>query len=163
MERPSFIRHWTELENEHSGHYPGDTELMAITAPLGAKLGLERIAVNHVRLLPGRRTSYPHAESLEEEFIFVLEGTPDVWVDGHLHRLSPGESVAFVPGTGICHTFINNTDDEVKLLVIGDRPIDANRVRYPKNEAHEATRKDRWVDWPARELGPHDGKPDRQR
>ncbi|RKP49351.1 cupin domain-containing protein [Trinickia fusca] len=163
MERPSFIRHWTELENEDNSHYRGDTELMAITAPLGTKLGLARIAVNHVRLLPGRRTSYPHCESLEEEFIFVLEGTPDVWVDGHLHRLSPGESVAFVPGTGICHTFINNTDDEVKLLVIGDRPLEANRIRYPRNEAYEATRKDRWVDWPAREMGPHDGKPDRQR
>jgi len=162
MERPDFIRHWTELEGEDNKHYPGDTELQGIGAPLAAKLGLTRIGIHHVRLLPGRRTSYPHAESAEEEFAFVLEGTPDVWIDGHLHRLAPGDSVAFPAGTGICHTFLNNTDQEARLLVIGERPKDENRIRYPMNEAYEATREDRWVDWPARPLGPHDGKPTRK-
>lgn len=162
MERPDFIRHWTELEGEDNKHYPGDTELQGIGAPLAAKLGLTRIGIHHVRLLPGRRTSYPHAESAEEEFAFVLEGTPDVWIDGHLHRLAPGDSVAFPAGTGICHTFLNNTDQEARLIVIGERPKDENRIRYPKNEAYEATREDRWVDWPARPLGPHDGKATRE-
>jgi uncharacterized cupin superfamily protein len=160
MERPSFIRHWKELEGEDDAHYTGDTELLAIGAPLAARLGLTRIGIHHNRLPPGRRTSYPHAESAEEEFVFVLEGHPDVWIDGHLHRLAPGDSVAFPAGTGICHTFINNTDDEVRLLVIGETPKDENRIRYPMNEAHEARRKDRWLDWPTRPLGPHDGKPD---
>jgi uncharacterized cupin superfamily protein len=162
MERPDFIRHWTELEGEDNKHYPGDTELQGIGAPLAAKLGLTRIGIHHVRLLPGRRTSYPHAESAEEEFAFVVEGTPDVWIDGHLHRLAPGDSVAFPAGTGICHTFMNNTDQEARLLVIGERPKDENRIRYPMNEAYEATREDRWVDWPARPLGLHDGKPTRK-
>jgi uncharacterized cupin superfamily protein len=161
MDRPNFIRHWKELEGPDDSHYRGDTELMAIGAPLAHKLGLTRIGIHHNRLLPGRRTSYPHAESAEEEFVFVLEGTPDVWIDGHLHRLAPGDSVAFPAGTGICHTFINNSEEEVRLLVIGETSKDENRIRYPMNEAHEATREDRWVDWPARELGPHDGKPDR--
>ena len=163
MERPSFIRHWTELEGADDSHYDGDTELMAIGAPLAKALGLERIGIHHNRLLPGRRTSYPHAESAEEEFVYVLEGTPDVWIDGHLHALKPGDSVAFPAGTGICHTFINNTDHEVRLLVIGETLKDENRIRYPKNEAHEAKRPDRWIDWPVRELGPHDGKPTRNK
>jgi uncharacterized cupin superfamily protein len=157
MQRPDFIRHWTELENEAPGHYTGDSEPMALGAPLARKLGLTRIGIHHERLAPGRRTSYPHAESAEEEFVFVIEGTPDVWIDGHLHRLRPGDSVAFPAGTGICHTFLNNTAEEVRLLVIGETPKEENRIRYPRNEAYEATRKDRWVDWPTRELGPHDG------
>lgn len=160
MQRPPFIRHWTELEDEDNAHYDGDTELMAIGAPLAAKLGLTRIGIHHERLLPGRRTSYPHAESAEEEFVYVLEGTPDAWIDGHLHRLSPGDAVGFPAGTGICHTFINNTESEVRLIVVGEKPKDENRIRYPRNEAHEATRSDRWLDWPERELGPHDGLPD---
>ncbi|TKC88341.1 cupin domain-containing protein [Trinickia terrae] len=163
MERPDFIWHWTELEGEDNKHYPGDTELQGIGAPLAAKLGLTRIGIHHVRLLPGRRTSYPHAESAEEEFVFVIEGTPDAWIDGHLHRLAPGDSVGFPAGTGICHTFLNNTDQEVRLLVIGEKPKDENRIRYPMNEAYEATRADRWADWPARPLGPHDGKPSRKK
>ena len=160
MERPSFIRHWTELEGEDNAHYTGDTELMGIGAPLAAKLGLTRIGIHHVRLLPGRRTSYPHAESAEEEFVFVLEGTPDAWIDGHLHRLAPGDAVGFPAGTGICHTFMNNTDSEVRLIVVGEKAKEENRIRYPRNEAHEATRSDRWLDWPERALGPHDGLPD---
>ena len=162
MSRPDFIRHWSDLEDPDDGHfnaYPGDTELMSVGAPLARKLGLTRIGIHHERLPPGRRTSYPHAESAEEEFIFVLEGTPDVWIDGDLHRLSPGDSVAFPAGTGICHTFLNNTAQEVRLLVIGEANKVENRIRYPLNEGYEATRNDRWADWPARPLGPHDGKP----
>lgn len=159
MNRPDFIKHWQELETADDATYPGDTELMSIGAPLGRKLGLTRIGIHHERLPPGRRTSYPHAESAEEEFVFVLEGTPDVWIDGHLHRLAPGDSVGFPAGTGICHTFLNNSTQEVRLLVIGETSKTENRISYPKNRDHEATRKDAWNDWPARPLGPHDGKP----
>jgi uncharacterized cupin superfamily protein len=159
MERPEFIRHWSELENPDDSHYKDSTELHGIGAPLARKLGITRIGIHHVRLLPGRRTSYPHAESAEEEFVFVIEGAPDVWIDGHLHPLKPGDSVAFPAGTGICHTFINNTDQEVQLLVVGETDKQENRIRYPLNEDHEATRPDRWLDWPARPMGPHDGKP----
>ncbi|WP_126282233.1 cupin domain-containing protein [Burkholderia stagnalis] len=158
MQRPGYIKHWTELENPDDQHYPGDTERMEIGAPLARKLGLTRIGIHHVRLLPGRRTSYPHAESAEEEFAYVLEGTPDVWIDGNLHRLKPGDSVAFPAGTGICHTFLNNTREEVRMIVVGETPKPENRIRYPMNEAYEATRKDRWADWPERPIGPHDGK-----
>ncbi|MGA2550265.1 MAG: cupin domain-containing protein [Burkholderiaceae bacterium] len=158
MTRPEFVRHWTELETDDDSHYPGDSELMAVGAPLGRALGLTRIGIHHNRLAPGRRTSYPHAESAEEEFVYVLEGTPDVWIDGELHRLVPGDAVAFPAGTGICHTFLNNTDNEVRLLVVGETAKKENLIRYPLNEAHEATRNDRWVEWPKRPIGPHDGK-----
>jgi uncharacterized cupin superfamily protein len=158
MARPAFIRHWTELEGADDSHYPGDPELMAIGAPLARTFGLTRIGIHHERLLPGRRTSYPHAESAEEEFVFVLEGTPDVWIDGELHRLAPGDAVGFPAGTGICHTFLNNTESEVRLLVIGETPKAENRIRYPMNEVYEATRSDRWVDWPSRPIGSHDGR-----
>ncbi|CAG9221124.1 Cupin [Paraburkholderia tropica] len=158
MQRPAFIRHWTELEGPDDSHYTGDTELMGIGAPLARTFGLTRIGIHHVRLLPGRRTSYPHAESAEEEFVHVLEGTPDVWIDGHLHRLQPGDSVGFPAGTGICHTFLNNTRDEVRLMVVGEVTKPENRIHYPLNAAHQATRDDGWTDWPERPIGPHDGK-----
>ena len=158
MGRPGFIGHCTELEDGQAGHYPEDAELMAFGAPLGRALGLTRIGIHHERLPPGRRTSYPHAESAEEEFVFVLEQAPDVWIDGELHRLSEGFSVAFPAGTGICHTFLNNTSQEVRLLVIGEVTKLENRICYPMNEAYEASRADRGADWPARPLGPHNGK-----
>lgn len=159
MTRPACIRHWRDLEDADDAAYPGDTELMSIGAPLARKMGLTRIAIHHERLPPGRRTSYPHAESAQEEFVYVLEGTPDVWLDGHLHRLSPGDAVSFPPGTGICHSFLNNTGEEVRLLVIGEPNFPQNRIAYPTNPAYQASIGERgWTDWPAREMGPHDGK-----
>jgi uncharacterized cupin superfamily protein len=88
----------------------------------------------------------------------VLEGRPDVWIDGVLHPLEPGDAVAFPAGTGICHSFLNNTAEEVRLLVVGEKSKPENRIRYPLNEPYEQTREDRWTDAPARPLGPHDGR-----
>ena len=162
-ERPDFIRHWTELEGPDDGNYPGDDELMSIGAPLGRALGLTKIGIHHERLLPGRRTCYAHAESAEDEFVYVLEGYPDAWINGHLHPLKPGDAVAFPHGTGICHTFINNSDEEVRLLVVGEANKPENRSYYPLNQEYEATRKDRWVDVPEQQFGDHDGISDQRR
>ena len=156
--RPDFIAHWSELERPDDWTYDGDTELMAIDASLGRKLGLTRLGTHHVRMPPGRRTSYPHAESAEEEFVFVIEGHPDAWIDGVLHPLKPGDSVAFPARTGICHTFLNNTDEEVRLMVIGEKRKPENRTRYPLHPALERSIPTAWADAPARPLGPHDGR-----
>jgi uncharacterized cupin superfamily protein len=157
-ERPDFIAHWSELERPDDWTYPGDDELMAIDASIGRKLGLTRIGIHHVRVPPGRRTSYPHAESAEEEFVFVIEGHPDAWIDGVLYGLAPGDSVAFPAGTGICHTFLNNTAQDVRLLVIGEKRKPENRIRYPLNPALEQSIEFGWKDAPERTLGPHDGR-----
>ena len=157
-ERPDFIAHWRELEDAEPHQYRGDDELMGFDAPLGEKLGLTRIGIHHVRVPPGRRVSYPHAESAEEEFVFVIEGRPDAWIDGHLHPLAPGDAVAFPAGTGVCHTFLNNTAREVRLLVVGETPKPENLIAYPLNLPTQRAREDGWTDWPARPLGPHDGR-----
>ena len=39
----------------------------------------------------------------------------------------------------------------------GRRTKPENRVHYPLNPVHEATREDRWTDVPPRTLGGHDG------
>jgi uncharacterized cupin superfamily protein len=161
-DRPSSIVHWTQIERADDSHYDGDDELMSIGAQFARHFGLVRLGIHHERLLPGRRTSYPHAESAEEEFVFVIAGTPDVWLDGELHRLRPGDAVGFVAGTGICHSFLNNTAREVRLLVVGEAHKPQNRVYYPRNP-EQATRNDWWSDPPARSMGDHDGLTDRVR
>ena len=157
--RPSSIVHWTKIEAADDSHYGGDDELMSIGARFGRHFGLERLGIHHERLLPGRRTSYPHAESAEEEFVYVIVGTPDVWLDGELHRLRAGDAVGFRAGTGICHSFLNNSAGEVRLLVVGEAHKPENRVFYPRNP-EQATRKDWWSNPPPRSLGDHDGLTD---
>jgi uncharacterized cupin superfamily protein len=109
MTRPPEIVRWEEIERPEWS-YQGRSETMGRDADYGRHFGFARLGLHHVRLAPGHRTSLPHAESAEDEFILVLEGTPDVWLDGVLHRLAPGDAVGFKAGTGLAHTFLNNSD-----------------------------------------------------
>ena len=68
---------------------------------ISQELGTERLALHHVKLPNGYRTSLPHAESEEEEFVYVLKGEAIAWIDGHRHHLSTGDCIGFPSGTGI--------------------------------------------------------------
>ena len=151
------------IERTKPGGYEGDDEPFSFGAAFGRHFGLKALGIHHQRLLPGRRTSYPHAESAEEEFVYVLEGTPDVWLDGTLHRLKPGDGVGFPAGTGLSHSFLNNTESEVRLLVVGQTTRPENRVVYPRNPGRKAMIADWWNDPPQRPMGEHDGLTDKRR
>lgn len=162
MQKPEFIRHRREPEGAAVAAYLDSNEWFSIGLPLGRCLGLSRLGIHHERITPGRRSSYPHAESGEEEFACVLEGHPQVWINGRLYQLEPGDSVGFPAETGICHTFINNTEHEVRLLVVSEANKDDNRIYYPMNSCYAAQRKDRWIDHPPQFFGLHNGQPSRK-
>lgn len=166
IKRPPFIANYKELMNEDNACYPGSDELLSIGAPVGKKLGLNKIGVHIESLPPGRRTSWPHAESEEEEFAYVIEGHPHVWIDGYLHQLNPGDFVAFPAGTGIAHTFINNSEKNCLLLVGGEKTKAENLIFYPLHKGrNEELKKDGlyWENHPLHEMGDHDGLPDKLR
>ncbi len=124
-----------------------------------------RIGLHVVRLEPGERSSWPHAEEKEDEFVFVLDGTVDAWIDGELHPMKPGDLAAFPSGTGICHTFLNNGEHAAILLVGGEASKPDNRIFYPlhPHRRAEVAAGQWWDDIPLREQGPHDGRPDHLR
>jgi len=162
--RPSFIVSAQDVP-ERVHVYPQSTEQMGPDRRVGRVAGLVRIGVNVQRLPPGTRSSWPHAEENEEEFVFVLEGEVDAWINGDLHRMVAGDLAAFPAGTGICHCFINNSDREVRLLVGGEAAKPGSRIFYPLNPSRQADMKasDWWEDVPQHPLGPHDGLPDQMR
>ncbi len=162
--RPPFIVSAADLpERRHV--YPQSDEPMGPTRRLGAAAGLVRLGVNLQRLPPGSRSSWPHAESEEEEFVYVIEGEVDAWIDGRLHRMTAGDLAAFPAGTGICHCFINNGQRDALLLVGGEAAKAHNRIVYPVNPSRRADMRagEWWDDAPAQPLGDHDGLPDRLR
>jgi uncharacterized cupin superfamily protein len=162
--RPSFIRSASEVP-ERTHVYPQSSERMGPVRRLGREAGLQRIGINIQRLPPGTRSSWPHAEENEEEFVYVIAGEVDAWVDGDLHRMTAGDLAAFPAGTGICHCFINNSSHEVVLLVGGEAPKKGSRIFYPLNPSRRADMEpsDWWHDVPKHALGPHDGLPDAAR
>ncbi len=161
--RPPFIVNGQDHLTKDDSTYTGSVELLSFGTNFSEHTGLAIFGIWLDVLKPGRRSSWPHTHLAEEEFIYVVEGSPDVWIDGALHRLVPGDGVGFPAGTGIAHCFINNTETDVHLLTVGEKETADDKIRYPlhpeRNEEMKA--KDRhWDDAPARELGAHDGKPD---
>lgn len=162
MSRPPFIGNYLDFLDDDTASYPGSSELLSIGSSVGKKLGLKKIGVHVEILLTGRRTSFPHAEGDDEEFCFVVEGNPDVWLDGYLHRLGPGDFVAFPSGTGIAHTFMNNSASTVKLLVGGEVTKASGKIIYPLHPDRNQLMKEKgilWEKYPHLTLGPHDGIP----
>ncbi|WP_291309239.1 MULTISPECIES: cupin domain-containing protein [unclassified Devosia] len=156
--RPGFIAHYskglTPFANPKHTNHGGQSSRM------GAAQGMTRIGINYDIVAPGKRTSRPHAESAEDEFVLVLKGRPDAWIDGHLHQLGEGDAAVFPAGTGIAHSFLNNSDEDVHLLVIGEHARAGNRLNYPLNPERMAEFEKlgrAWLDAPKHELGPHDG------
>ncbi|MDB4965726.1 MAG: Hemolysin [Myxococcales bacterium] len=159
--RPPFIVAATQV-NERDARYPGnEQEPMRLDRDLGRAAGLKSGSVHLVQLAPGQRTSYPHCEETIEEWVFVIDGLVEAWIDGELHRMEAGDFAAFPAGTGICHTFINDSDAQVTLLVGGDADRPDNRLFYPFNPERRAQLGEAgwWHDLAYEPKGDHDGKP----
>ena len=73
MSRPPFIISASDVA-ENPGRYPQSDEILSHGRAIGKAAGLLRIGLHLERLPPGHRTSYPHAEQNEEEFVYVLQG-----------------------------------------------------------------------------------------
>jgi len=158
--RPPFIIAAADVpETRH--RYPNSEEEMAPKRAIGRAAGLQQVGIHLVRVVPGTRTSYPHAESTEEEFVYVLEGEVDAWIDGELHRMKAGDFAAFPSGTGICHTFINDGERDALLLAGGEADKASDRLYYPQNPERRSDMpwSRWWDDVPKRPRGAHDGKP----
>jgi uncharacterized cupin superfamily protein len=162
--RPDFVVHWRDILDKKSGTYPNSKEEHGIDALFGRRARFSRIGVHLEVLKPGRRTSWPHAERDEEEFVYVVSGKIDAWNDGHITAMGEGEFIGWESGTGITHAIINNSDEDAVLIVGGEAARARNQFWYP---FHPMRNKDvgalYWADHPKVKRGPHDGLPDAMR
>ena len=101
--------------------------------PLGDLFGLTNFGVNLSRLAPGAVSALRHAHSRQDEFVYVLQGRPTLHTDQGRSRLSPGMCAGFKAGTGNGHRLINETEEEVVYLEIGDR-APGDEGSYPDDD-----------------------------
>jgi uncharacterized cupin superfamily protein/uncharacterized protein (DUF952 family)/RimJ/RimL family protein N-acetyltransferase len=167
-ERPSYFKNVFQVDPYPLFSYTvggvKDSETFAKTWPLGNSLGMKKLGINFERLAPGARTSWPHCHLKEDEFVFVIQGAPSVWLDGYLQRLNAGDGVSFPSGTGISHTVMNEDSRAAYLLVVGEVPSepDDDKIFYPLHSARNDDMKNEGFLWearPVRALGPHLGSP----
>lgn len=98
--------------------------------PLGDLFGLTNFGVNLTTLAPGAASALRHAHSLQDEFVYILSGTPTLVTDEGRTLLTPGMCVGFKAGSGNAHQLVNESSDPVVVLEVGDRS-DGDVVTYP--------------------------------
>ncbi len=97
--------------------------------------GLKNFGVNLTRIVPGGQSSYRHAHSRQDEFVYVLEGEVVLETNAGEQLLRPGMCAGFPAGTGDAHRFVNRSGADVLLLVAGDRTPD-DVITYPEVDLH---------------------------
>lgn len=100
---------------------------------LGDLLGLTSFGVNLTRLSPGAQSALLHAHSRQQEFFFVLEGTPTLVTSEGEHQLRPGMCGGFVGGSSLAHHLVNRSNADVVYLEVGDRTA-GDLVDYPNDD-----------------------------
>jgi len=101
--------------------------------PLGDLFGLANFGVNLTRLAPGGVSALRHAHTRQDEFIYVLSGSPILHSEEGRTQLSSGMCAGFKAGTGNAHCLINESSEEVVYLEIGDRTA-GDEGSYPDDD-----------------------------
>ena len=101
--------------------------------PLGEMFGLTNFGVNLTRLAPGASSALRHAHTKQDEFVYILEGRPTLVNNAGRTELKAGMCAGFKAGTGDAHRLVNETEEDVVYLELGDRSA-GDAVDYPDDD-----------------------------
>jgi uncharacterized cupin superfamily protein len=101
--------------------------------PLGDLFGLSNFGVNLTKLAPNAASALRHAHTKQDEFVYILQGHPTLHTDEGRTRLAPGMCAGFKAGTGNGHRLVNETNEEVVYLEVGDR-TPGDEGSYPDDD-----------------------------
>jgi len=104
-----------------------------IKRPLGDPFGLTVFGVNLPMLKPGAMSALRHAHTKQDEFVYILEGTPTLITDRGETEMMPCMCAGFKAGTGDGHHLVNRTEADVVYLEIGDRTA-GDSASYPDDD-----------------------------
>lgn len=104
-----------------------------VKRPLGDVFGLSNFGVNLTQLLPGAGSALRHAHAKQDEFVYILQGHPVLITNAGVTQLAPGMCAGFKSGTGNAHQLLNQSNEEVIYLELGDRSA-GDTVVYPDDD-----------------------------
>jgi len=100
---------------------------------LGDALGLTRFGVNLVTLAPGAESALRHWHTLEDEFVWMLEGEVVLVTNAGEQVLRAGQCAGYPAGGRDGHHFVNRSDAPARYLEVGSR-IDGDNAFYPDDD-----------------------------
>ncbi|MDB5698435.1 MAG: cupin [Alphaproteobacteria bacterium] len=110
---------------------------------LGDFFGLSNFGVNLTCLPPGGEASLLHRHSKQDEFVYVLEGTPTLVTDQGEAILAPGMCAGFAAG-GSAHQIVNRSEADAVYLEVGDRTAGDEGV-FPRDDLMAVLVEGKWV------------------
>jgi uncharacterized cupin superfamily protein len=97
---------------------------------LGDALGLTKVGVNLTTPPLGKESSMRHFHTLEDEFVFIVEGEVVLRTDDGEQVLTAGMCAGFPAGVRNGHQLVNRSDRAARYLEISNRdPRDS--AEYP--------------------------------
>lgn len=100
---------------------------------LGDYFGLSQFGVSLNTLGPGDQSGLRHWHSLEEEFVYVLEGELTLRVNNGEFRLRPGMCMGFKANDRNGHLLLNRGDEVARYLIVGSR-VPGDVSFYPDDD-----------------------------
>ncbi|MDX7712776.1 MULTISPECIES: cupin domain-containing protein [Aeromonas] len=100
---------------------------------LGDHFGLANFGVNLTTLAPGAISALKHHHGRQDEFVYVLSGTPTLRHGEEEYQMSPGECIGFKGGSGLAHQLLNHGEVDAVYLEVGDR-LPGDTVEYPDDD-----------------------------
>jgi len=100
---------------------------------LGDYFGLTNFGVNLTHLAPGAVSALFHHHSKQDEFVYILQGTPTLMLGKQEYLLKPGDCMGFKAGEGVEHQLVNHSAEPAVYLEIGDRK-EGDEVEYPHDD-----------------------------
>lgn len=101
--------------------------------PLGDALGLKNFGVNLVTLQPGAKSAMRHWHTLQDEFVWIVEGELTLVTDAGEQVLRPGSAAGFRAGSTDGHCLVNKSDRPARYLEVGDR-TPGDLPNYPDDD-----------------------------
>lgn len=100
---------------------------------LGDACGLTRFGVNLVTLGPGGQSALRHWHTLEDEFVYVLEGAVILVTDAGEQEPRAGDCAGYPAGRSDGHHLINRSAAPARYLEIGNRDA-SDTAFYPDDD-----------------------------
>jgi uncharacterized cupin superfamily protein len=114
----------------------GSATFGATVAPLGARIGAEKLGAMLTTVEPGRRAFPFHAHHANEEMFLVLEGAGAIRIGDATHPIRAGDLIACrAGGPETAHQIVNTGTATLKYLGISTM-IDPDVTEYPDSGKH---------------------------
>jgi uncharacterized cupin superfamily protein len=94
---------------------------------------LTNFGINLTELAPGSVSALLHHHTKQDEFVYIISGTPILVLADKEYPLRAGDCCGFKAGTGVGHQLVNRSASPVLYLEIGDRSA-GDYATYPQDD-----------------------------